>query len=126
MRYLVAALLVVVGAIHLLPLSGVVGTAQLNTLYGLDFSEPNLALLMRHRAVLFGIIGAICLFAAVRSRLQPLALVTAAISVVSFLLLAWDTGHYNASLARVVTADLVALACIVVAAGLRAYEQRQR
>lgn len=126
MRYLVSALLVVIGAIHLLPLSGLAGAAQLNTLYGLDFSEPNLALLMRHRAVLFGLVGALCLFAAVRSRLQPLALVAAAISVVSFLLLAWDTGPYNASLARVVAADFVALACLIVAAGLRAYEHRQR
>jgi hypothetical protein len=126
MRYLVSALLVVVGAIHLLPLSGLAGAAQLNTLYGLDFSDPNLAVLMRHRAVLFGLVGALCLFAAFRSRLQPLALVAAAISVVSFLLLAWDTGQYNASLARVVAADLVALACLVVAAGLRAYEHRRR
>lgn len=126
MRYLVSALLVVVGIIHLLPLSGLAGAPQLNTLYGLDFSEPNLVLLMRHRAVLFGLVGALCMFAAVRSRMQPLALLVAAVSVVSFLLLAWDTGQYNASLARVVTADLVALASIIVAAGLRAYEHRRR
>jgi hypothetical protein len=81
---------------------------------------------MRHRAVLFGLIGLLCLFAAFRARLQPLALVAAAISVVSFLLLAWHTGGYNASLARVVTADVVALACLVVAACLRAYESRSR
>lgn len=126
MRYLVSALFVVVGIIHLLPLSGLAGAAQLTTLYGLDFSEPNLVLLMRHRAVLFGLLGALCLFAAFRPRLQSLTLVAAAVSVVSFLVLAWDSGQYNASLARVVSADLVALACIIVAAGLRAYEHRRR
>lgn len=126
MRYLVSALFVVVGIIHLLPLSGLAGAAQLTTLYGLDFSEPNLALLMRHRAALFGLLGALCLFAAFRPRLQPLTLAAAAVSVISFLVLAWDTGQYNAALARVVTADLVALACIIVAAGLRAYEHRRR
>ena len=57
MRYLVSATLVLVGLIHLLPLSGVLSADQLASLYGLSFSEPNLAILMRHRAVLFGLLG---------------------------------------------------------------------
>lgn len=57
MRYLVSAMLVVVAVIHLLPLSGVLGSERLAALYGLSFNEPNLAILMRHRAVLFGLLG---------------------------------------------------------------------
>ena len=56
-RYLVPAMLILVGLIHLLPLSGVLGSERLASLYGLSFSEPNLAILMRHRAVLFGLLG---------------------------------------------------------------------
>ena len=53
MRYLTAAALVVVGVIHLLPPAGVLGKAQLETLYGVPLQDANLVILMRHRAVLF-------------------------------------------------------------------------
>ncbi len=73
MRYLIAAMLVVVGLIHLLPLSGVLGGERLAALYGLSFSEPNLAILMRHRAVLFGLLGLFFLFAAFHPPFRTLA-----------------------------------------------------
>ena len=116
MRYLVSAGLVLAGIIHLLPLSGAMGAARLAALYGLDFSEPNLALLMRHRAVLFGLLGAFLVFAAFRPSLQPIAFIAAFVSVLSFLLLAWSSGGYNALVGRVVTADLAALAALVIGA----------
>jgi hypothetical protein len=116
MRYLVSASLVLAGIIHLLPLSGAMGAERLAALYGLDFNEPNLALLMRHRAVLFGLLGAFLVFAAFRPSLQPIAFIAAFVSVLSFLLLAWSSGGYNALVGRVVTADLVALVALVIGA----------
>jgi hypothetical protein len=113
-RNLVSAMLVVVGVIHLLPLSGVLGSERLAALYGLSFSDPGIAILMRHRAVLFGLLGLFLVFAAFRPSLQPVAFAAGFVSVASFLWLAWSTGGYNAQIARVVTADLVALACVVV------------
>ena len=73
MRYVVSAMLVVVAIIHLMPLSGVLGAERLSALYGLQFGEPNLALLMRHRAVLFELLGVFLLAAAFRPEWQPLA-----------------------------------------------------
>ncbi len=116
MRYLVSGSLVLAGIIHLLPLSGAMGAARLGALYGLDFSEPNLAILMRHRAVLFGLLGAFLVFAALKPSLQAIAFIAAFVSVLSFLLLAWSSGGYNALVGRVVTADLVAVAALVVGA----------
>ena len=58
MKHIVSVMLVVVGLTHLLPLSGVRGAASLAHLYGLQFNEPTLEILMRHRAVLFGLLGA--------------------------------------------------------------------
>jgi hypothetical protein len=65
--------------------------------------------------VLFGLLGAFLVYAAFRPGLQALALVAGFVSVVSFLAIAWSVGGYNAAIGRVVTADLVALACLIVA-----------
>ena len=91
MRHVVSAMLLLVAAIHILPLAGVLGAEQIARLYGISASEPNLAILMRHRAVLFGLIGALLMFAAFKPALQPVAFVAGFVSVGSFLLLAWLT-----------------------------------
>ncbi|MBD2839480.1 phosphopantetheine adenylyltransferase [Pseudomonas sp. JM0905a] len=115
MDKLISALLIVAGIIHLLPVSGLLGAERLATLYGLSFSEPNLLLLMRHRAVLFGLLGALLVWAAFRPALQSAAMLGGLVSVLSFLLLAWITPGYNAALRKVVFADWVALACLALA-----------
>lgn len=123
MRYLVSAMLVIVGVIHLLPLSGMLGSERLATLYGLRFDEPNLEILMRHRAVLFGLLGAMFIFAAFRPAWQTAAYVAGLVSVGSFLYLAWSVGGYNQQVARVFLADVVALACLVVGGAAHVYLQ---
>jgi hypothetical protein len=126
MRYLVSLMLVVAAVIHLLPLSGVLGGERLAALYGLPFGEPNIAILMRHRAVLFGMLGLFLLVAAFAPQLQVAALGAGLISVVSFLWLAWSIGGYNAQIARVFAADVVALVCLVVGAVALAFLRRAR
>jgi hypothetical protein len=121
MHYLVSTMLVIIGIIHLLPLSGVLGAERLAALYGMPFNEPNLAILMRHRAVLFGLLGLFLLYAAFRPALQSLAFVAAFVSVASFLWLAWSVGGYNPQLERVFIADVVALVCLVMGGAAYAY-----
>ena len=116
MRTLVSAMLLAVAVIHLLPLSGVLGAARLTALYGIPIDEPNLAILMRHRAVLFGMLGGFLVYAAFAPRLQVAAVGAGFVSVASFLWLAWSVGGYNAQLSRVFVADVVALVCLLVAA----------
>ena len=125
MRYLVSAMLVVVGIIHLLPLSGVLGAERLASLYGLPFAEPNLAILMRHRAVLFGLLGLFLILAAFRPLFQTVAFVAGFVSVVTFLWLARSVGGYNAQVARVFVADIVALVCLIVGAAADIYIRSQ-
>lgn len=124
-RALVSMLLVVVGIIHLLPLPGVFGSSQLSALYGLDLGDPNLAILLRHRAVLFGLLAIACLTAAFRRDWQDTVIAATGVSAVAFLLIAGTTGQYNAAIGRVVTADIVAVACLVMAASLRLAEARR-
>ena len=126
MRYLVSAMLVVVAIIHLLPLSGVLGGERLVALYGLSFNDPNLAILMRHRAALFGLLGLFLLFAAFRPQFQAIAFIAGFVSVVSFLWLAWSVGGYNTQVAGVFTADIVALVCLIIGFVAYLYVQQQK
>lgn len=114
MNYLVSTMLVIVAIIHLLPVSGVLGSERLAALYGLSFNEPNLAILMRHRAVLFGLLGLFLLGAAFQPAWQTIAFVAGFVSVISFLWLAWSVGGCNSQLSRVFVADVVALVCLIV------------
>jgi hypothetical protein len=114
---LVAAMLVIVGIIRILPLSGVLGAERLASLYGLSFQEPNIAILMRHRAILFGLLGLFLIYAAFRPSFQRVAFMAGFVSVASFLALAHSIGGYNSGVARVVSADWVALVCLAVGAG---------
>lgn len=125
MRYLVPAMLVVVGIIHLLALSGVLGSERLVALYGLTFNEPNLAILMRHRAVLFGLLGLFLVFAAFQPPFQTVAFIAGFVSVGSFLGLAWSVGGYNAQVGRVFVADIIALVCLIIGAAAHIYLQNR-
>jgi hypothetical protein len=119
MRRIVAVSLLIAGIIHLLPLPGVLGAAQLERLYGLPFGQPDLLILMRHRALLFGLLGGLLVAAAFRPALQPLAIAAGLASACAFLVLAWSTGGYGDAVARVVWADVVAIGCLLLAAGMR-------
>jgi len=115
MQKTLTVLLIVVGIIHLLSLGGVLGAERLAALYGLSFEEPNLAILMRHRAILFGILGLFFVYTAFQPALQPLAFVAGFISVISFLGIAWSVGGYNEAIRKVILADLLAAACLLAA-----------
>lgn len=112
-KTLASVALVAAAIIHLLPTIGVLGPDRLASLYGVAVSEPNLEILLRHRALLFGIIGALLLAAAFRPTLQPTAIAIGLASVTSFLGVAWVVGGINAQLHRVVVADVVALVLLI-------------
>lgn len=120
MRYGVPVVLAVVAVIHALPLVGVLGADKLVQLYGISVQDTGVELLLRHRAVLFGLLAAFLGYAALRPELHRLALVAGLVSVVSFLLLSWvqPNSTLSASLMTVVWVDLVALALLVVALAL--------
>jgi hypothetical protein len=116
MRFVVPAVLLIVALIHALPLVGVMGAAKLTQLYGIDVQDPTLELLLRHRAVLFGLLAAFLAYAAFRPELHRLALIAGLISVASFLVLARLASAYNPELSTVVRADWLALALLAVGA----------
>jgi hypothetical protein len=126
MQRLVTAMLLVVAVFHWLPLAGVLGADRLATLYGVAVVDPELLVLLRHRAILFGLLAAYLSVAAFRPAWQPLALAAGAVSVVSFLVLAAALPTVGSALQRVVLADWVALACLAVGTAARWQWSRMR
>ena len=118
MDKIIAALLVLVGLIHLIPVSGVLGAERLSALYAVSIASPDLTILMRHRAVLFGLLGMFMIYAAFKPALQPLAFIAGGISVVSFIVIAWSVGGYNEAIRKVVLADVVAIIALCLAGAL--------
>ena len=119
MRYVLTAALIIVGIIHLLPLAGVPGADRLQFLYGISLTDSSQILLMRHRAILFGMLGSFFVVSVFVPTLHLSALILGTVSVISFLVLANMGGPVTPSIARVVAADWVALAALV--AGFVAY-----
>ena len=83
MRHFVSAMLLVVAAIHLLPAVGLEGAQRLESLYGVAIQDPNLVILMRHRAALFGLVGGLMVLAAFSPSYQNIAFAAGFISVLS-------------------------------------------
>jgi hypothetical protein len=75
--------------------------------------------MLRHRAVLFGLLGAFMLWAAAEPALQRAALWAGSASVASFLLLARRARPLSAQLARIARADGIALPLLLAALLLR-------
>ena len=114
MRFVVPSVLCAVALIHLLPLVGVWSAARVASLYGIAVQDPNLELLLPHRAVLFGLLAAFLAVAAFQRPLHGWALAAGGVSVGAFLLLALTVGPVNGALATMVKVDWVALALLAV------------
>jgi hypothetical protein len=108
-----AVVLAVVGLVHLVPATAVSGH-RLGALYGIA-PDGDLALLLRHRAVLFGVLGVACLAAVLRPAWQVPVMISALASTASFVVLAYG----SPALGRVWWADVVLSVLLVAALGTR-------
>lgn len=116
----VKGLLLMAGLINFVPLAGVTGDALLQSSYGIEIASPELSLLLRHRAVLFGIVGGLLLVAAFKPAMRSVASVCGMVSMVSFAALYGIIGPQAPQLAGVLRADIVGIAALAVAIGLSA------
>lgn len=109
-------ILLLVGAVNLLP--GVVALLpdKTTSLYGLRIEGESMTLLIRHRAVLLACVGLGLGAAAFVSTLRMPALAFAAISKLSFLVLFAMGPGVTPELRRVAAVDVAALLLLVLAA----------
>ena len=114
MKKISTFLLIAVGLLNLFPVIGVISADQLTELYGVGVESPDLQTLMRHRAVLLGLLGGFLLFAAHRSSLQLPAAIAGLVSMSSFVVLAILSGEIGPELNSIVLADIVGSVAIAV------------
>ena len=84
----VVTILLVVGVLHVLPGVALVAPDRLGTLYGVTRLDDDLLVLLRHRAMLLGLLGLFLLAAIARPSWRRPALGGALLSTVVFVLLA--------------------------------------
>ena len=111
--------LVIVAVINLLPLVGVLSAEKLERAYSISLSSNDLVILMRHRALLFGVLGAFILYSAFHPVYQNAAMVMAAISMLGYVVLVYSVGGYNQAVYKVLLVDFVGLAALSVAVILK-------
>jgi hypothetical protein len=115
-KHVCVAALLVAGLMHLLPIAGVMGASTLARLYGIEVNDRNTAILLQHRALLFGVLGVLMLSAIALPWLRVTALSVGLFSTASFIVVALGVGGYNSAIGRVVLADVVA--SVLLAVGL--------
>lgn len=113
MKHFVTVAFVAVGLLHLYPAVGVLGAARLEALYGVPVASADLELLLRHRAVTFGLLGALLIAAAWHAPLRGVALIAGLVSMGAFVVLALPLGVHAPAIARVFWADVVGLLLLV-------------
>ena len=119
MNRITRAILLIVGLVNAFPLIGIASAGVLSSLYGIPAMEGDLVILMRHRALLFGLLGVFIGLSAFKSHLQPYAIAAGLVSMLGFIALAVTAGEYGAKVANVVWVDVVASIGLVAVALLR-------
>ena len=118
MNKVIMALLIIVGLINFLPVIGVISATKITQTYSVELASNDLVILMRHRALLFGIVGGFILYSVFTPQHQVVAMVMAAISMVGYLGIMWSVGGYNSSVFKVAIVDIVGIGFLVTAAVL--------
>jgi len=105
MRYFIVFSYLLAAAINLAPAVGVLSNSWLVQLYGIEIHSPDVSLLLRHRALLFALVGGLLLAASMLDQLRTQAGIVGLISMLSYILLFVLTGPENESLFRVALID---------------------
>jgi membrane-associated HD superfamily phosphohydrolase len=113
---IVSVCLILVGLINLAPVIGIFSVNKLNQGYELTLVSQDLILLMQHRALLFGIIGAFILWSAFAPKYQAAAMLMGFASMAGFIILVLLGENHNASIHKIMWVDVVGLVLVVIAA----------
>ena len=119
--WIVTGLVVLVGGLNLTPAIVFFAPERSLSLYAIELGEPNLSIVMRHRAVLLGLLGLALIYGALKKEFLVPAIVAALIGKVAFLFLVYTSTGANAEIGRVALFDIGAIAVLLTALGLHVF-----
>ena len=112
-------LLFLVGVINFLPIIGILSLDKINQAYGLSVTDNNIEILLRHRALLFGLIGGFIIYSVFNPQYQTAAIILAAISILGYLFFSWSVGGANSALMKIAQIDIVGIVLLIIAGVIR-------
>lgn len=112
------AALLVSAIVHLTPATGLIGGEAVLRLYGVAIADGNMDLLLRHRALMFALIGTPMLLAAISGQWRGAAILLALINTVGFVVLAWPGTNLTPELQRVMRIDAALILPLLIAGAI--------
>ncbi len=109
-------ILFVCGIVNFIPGLLVFFPSKLYSSYGISKSEANLELLLRHRAVMLGLIGICMIFSSITLEYILLSTTIGLVSMISFIILYFpNKDNINKQLTKVMKIDLIASLFLFIA-----------
>ena len=102
------------GAINILPSILAFLPEKISNSYGIELPNVNFELLLRHRAVLFAIVGGLMVYSAVSKNFYSISVTVGLISMISFIILYFLMNGINPELEKVMKIDLIAVIVLLV------------
>lgn len=121
MPKVISVLLLITGLINFLPVIGVLSSDQINGLYGLVIDNRDLMILLRHRALLFGIIGGFVIYSAFKRQYQLASILMMLVSMLGFLFILHIEGSSNYALAKIALIDVIGIVLALIALMLKLF-----
>jgi hypothetical protein len=116
-----AVILFIVGTINLLPVIVFFDATKTANLYGLPIEGESLMILMRHRAVLLGLVGSALIYAAFKPEFRTFAVALALVSKLTFIFLTFTASNYAAEIRQVALIDVGAIVFLLAVLGIHFY-----
>jgi len=126
MNKLLTLCLLIVGLINFLPVVGLLGSSHLESTYNIQLLSNDLIILMRHRALLFGLLGGFILYSAFFPQFQTASMIMAGISMIGFVVLALMVGSDNPAIAKVLKVDYVGIFLLFIAVILKYADNKNK
>ncbi|MEO9805230.1 MAG: hypothetical protein ABJF04_18375 [Reichenbachiella sp.] len=117
-------ILFLAGVVNFIPSLLTFFPERISKSYGIILAGADLELLLRHRAIMFGIIGGLMIYSALKKKYYAMAVSVGLISMVSFLILYFLIGGVNQELGKVMQIDAGATLLLII--GFALFKIRQK